>query len=148
MLMTRLSSPRTTLIALASVLGILGSAPASAQPTGLETAALAGGRIIGAAKACGINAERIRRASDRLLFVVDSKAASASEKKNSLDYFVSGQIAGAEQARAERALCSSIHVDFSEIEVKLGRSADTQVAAKRGVSALGALGTQTGTVRQ
>jgi len=56
--------------------GIFASAPAQAQASSVEQAAILGGRIIGAAKACGINAERVRRVSDRLMSVVGGKADS------------------------------------------------------------------------
>jgi hypothetical protein len=117
-------------------------APAQADATGLETAAMLGGRIVGAAKACGINAERIRRTSERMLSVVNNKAATDTERSTATSYFAVGQATGAEQARAERSRCTGIHVDFSEIEVKLGRAPVMEkdpLVAKPGVPPLGAL---------
>ncbi len=110
-----------------------------------------GGRIIGTAKACGINAERIRKTSERMMSVVSNNAASASEMETAKGYFVAAQSAGAEEVRAERSKCTGIHVDFSEIEVKLGRApvADKDpLAAKEGVPALGALKPDTAATRK
>ena len=122
--------------------GMLGAAPANAEATSVEQAAMLGGRIIGAAKACGINAERVRRVSDRLLAVMNAKAGSAAERASAKDHFASAQTTGAEQMRFERSKCSEVHVGFSEIEVKLGRapaSDNDPVAVKRGIPALGAV---------
>ncbi len=109
---------------------------------------MVGGRIIGAAKACNINAERIRKTSDRMLSVVNLKAGTDAERKSAIGYFQSAQAVGAEQIRSEKSRCNEIHVDFSEIEVKLGRAAvapsseGDRVVAKRGVPPLGALKTE------
>jgi hypothetical protein len=122
--------------------GMFGTAPANAEATSVEQAAMLGGRIIGQAKACGLNTERVRRVSDRLLSVMISRAASATERENARNYFDSAQAAGTAQIRFERSKCSEVHVSFSEIEVKLGRAppADNDpVAVKRGVPALGAI---------
>lgn len=111
-----------------------------------------GGRIVGAAKACGVNAERVRRVSERLLSVVGGKAASMEERESAKNLFATAQVAGADQVRFEKSKCSETHVSFSEIEVKLGRPAgdNDAVAMKRGIPALGALRTDaaTGIVRQ
>lgn len=115
---------------------------AHADATSLETAALLGGRIVGAAKACGINAERIRRTSERMLFVVTNKAASDIERSTATSYFAAGQSTGAEHSRVERSRCTAVHVDFSEIEVKLGRAPAVEkeaLAARLGVPSIGAL---------
>jgi hypothetical protein len=123
-------------------LGMLGAASANAETTSIEQAAMLGGQVIGAAKACGINAERVRRVSDRLLSVVSIKAASVDERDRAKNYFASAQIAGADQVRFERSKCSEIHVGFSEMEVKLGRAPvgeNDPVAVRRGIPALGAV---------
>jgi len=138
--------------AIAVCLGIIGATPAMAEQTGVEQASIAGGRIIGAAKACGVNAERVRKVSDRLLSVIGARAESAAERESAKSYFLSAQTAGAEQIRSEKSKCSEIHVSFSEIEVKLGRAPSAEsdpVAVKRGIPALGALKpeTATGTIR-
>jgi hypothetical protein len=137
---------RSALLALACGLSAgLGSAPAHAEASNLEMVAMVGGRIIGAAKACNINAERVRKASDRMLSVVKVKAGTEAERKSAIGYFESAQVAGAEQIRSERSRCNEIHVDFSEIEIKLGRAPvapapdGDRVVAKRGVPPLGAI---------
>jgi hypothetical protein len=122
--------------------GMLCATPANAEATSVEQAAMLGGRILGAAKACGINAERVRKVSERLLSVMNARADSAAERASAKDHFASALTAGAEQMRFERSKCSEVHVHFSEIEVKLGRApaADNDpVAVKRGVPALGAV---------
>ena len=118
-----------------------GAEPAApADATSAELAAMLGGRIIGAAKACGVNAERVRRTSERLMSVVGSKASSAAERENTRSYFALSQATGSEQVRSERSKCSEIHVSFSEMEVKLGRAPGTDNdLPKRGIPALGAL---------
>ncbi|MSP96165.1 MAG: hypothetical protein EXR29_02855 [Betaproteobacteria bacterium] len=124
------------------LLGILAAAPLRAQTTNLEMVAAYGGHIIGAAKACGINSERIRRTSERMLGIVNAKAVSAEERKSATRLFASAQGDGAEEMRLERSRCSGVHVDFSEIEVKLGRAPaidNDAVTVRRGVPALGAL---------
>lgn len=117
------------------------SAHAETEASNVELVAMMGGRIIGAAKACSINAERVRRTSERLLGIVNAKASSNAEKQSARAYFEQAQSAGAEQVRSERSRCSEVHVDFSEIEVRLGRAsaAEDRVVAKRGVPPLGAL---------
>ncbi len=118
------------------------AAPASAQTTNVEQAAALSGKVMGAAKACGLNAERIRRTSDRLMTVLGSKSTSAAEMHSAKHYFATMQPVGAEEVRGERSRCAAVHVEFSEIEVKLGRAplADRDpLAVKRGVPALGAL---------
>lgn len=110
--------------------------------TNVELAAMLGGRIVGAAKACGINGERIRKVSERMLTVMGAQAASETQSTSAKEYFSAAQAAGAEQMRSERLKCTGIHVDFSEIEVKLGRAPRVYtdpVVAKRGVPTLGAL---------
>jgi hypothetical protein len=105
-----------------------------------------GGRIVGAAKACGINAERIRRVSERMVVVMDAQASNPTENTSAKEYFSTAQAAGAEQMRSERSKCTSTHVEFSEIEVKLGRAPRVYaepVAIKRGVPPMGALKTTT-----
>jgi hypothetical protein len=146
---------RTPLLAgiLAFGLGMSGAAPVQAEASSVEMAATLGGRIIGAAKACGINGERVRRVSERLLSVMKNRAGSVAERDSAQALFTSAQAAGAEQVRFEKSKCSETHVSFSEIEVKLGRppGADNDaVAVKRGIPALGALGTEgaTATTRQ
>ena len=137
---------RSALLALACGLSAsLGTAPARAEASNLEMVAIVGGRIIGAAKACNINAERVRKTTDRMLSVVNIKAGTEAERKSAINYFESAQVAGAEQIRSEKSRCSEIHVDFSEIEVKLGRAPvapgpdGDRVVAKRGVPPLGAV---------
>lgn len=122
--------------------GILAALPLHAQTTNLEMVALSGGRLIGAATACGINAARVRKTSDRLLWLVNEKADSAKEKESAAKLFTSAQGAGAAEIRLEKSNCAGIHVEFSEIEVRLGRvpgAAKDAVAARRGVPPLGAL---------
>jgi hypothetical protein len=119
-----------------------GVAPAHAEASNVELVAMMGGRIIGAARACSINAERIRKTTDRMLALVSARAASEAERKSALGFFETAQGAGADQVRSEKSRCNDIHVDFSEIEVKLGRVAGTdaeRVAARRGIPPLGAL---------
>ncbi len=148
-------SSRSALIAgiLAFGLGMTCAVPATAQETSVEHAAMLGGRIIGAAKACGVNAERLRRVSDRLMSAVGSRADTPAEKESAKKLFATAQAAGAEQVRFEKSKCSETHVSFSEIEVKLGRapgSDNDALAAKRGIPALGALKTDAvpGIIRQ
>ena len=124
------------------VLAASAAGSAQAQTSSVEMAAMLGGRIIGAAKACGINAERIRRTSERLGSVIGSNAASPAERDAAKSQFTASQSAGSDEVRSERSLCHGVHVDFSEMEVKLGRAPAAEgdsVAAKRGVPALGAL---------
>lgn len=127
------------------VIGLCATAvfsPAHAEASNLELAAMIGGRIVGAAKACGINGERIRRTSERMMSLVKARAATPAELQTARTYFSQTQPTGAEQIRAERSKCASIHVNFSELEVKLGRAPlleGDRVAVKRGVPPLGAL---------
>jgi hypothetical protein len=80
-----------------------------------------------------------------MLAVVSSKAGTEAERKSAAGFFESAQAVGVEQIRSERSRCNEIHVDFSEIEMKLGRAPiapppDTdRSVAKRGVPPLGAL---------
>ena len=121
--------------------GAFAATAALAQSSNVELAAALGGRIVGAAKACGINGDRIRRTSERMLSVMASNAGSQAERQAAKNYFVAAQAIGAEEARSERSKCQGVHVDFSEMEVKLGRAPfdSDALAAKRGVPALGAL---------
>ena len=140
--MLRLRFRTACLVVACGLSAALGTTHAIGQTTNVELAGAMGGRIIGAAKACGINAERVRRTSERLMSVLYSKATSAEESKSAKDYFVAAQSAGTEQVRSERSKCSEIHVDFAEIEIRLGRTPgldNDAVAVKRGVPALGAL---------
>lgn len=107
---------------------------ASAE-SNVELAAELGGRIVGAARACGINPDRIRRTSERLLTVIGGSTATAAERDAATAHFTSAQAAGAEEVRSERSKCQGIHVSFSEIEVKLGRAPVDPVTVKRGVPA-------------
>jgi hypothetical protein len=123
-------------------LGMMTSAPSTAQTSNVLAAAELGGHIIGAAKACGLNVERIRRASERLDAVVFAKGATEKERDAAKAQFRTAQSTGAQQVRFERSRCSSVHVDFAEMETKLGRAPsndDGRLAAKRGVPALGAI---------
>ena len=85
--------------------------------------------------------DRIRRTSDRLLAVIAGSTATQSERDAAKDYFTNAQAAGAEEVRSERSKCQSVHVSFSEIEVKLGRApiADPDPLMKHGVPAIGVL---------
>lgn len=107
---------------------------ASAQ-SNVELAAELGGRIVGAARACGINPDRIRRTSERLLTVIAGSTGTAAERDAAKGHFTSAQPAGAEEVRSERSKCQGVHVSFSEIEVKLGRAPIEPLATKRGVPA-------------
>jgi hypothetical protein len=111
---------------------------ASSQ-SNVELAAELGGRIVGAARACGINPDRIRRTSERLLTVIGNSTATPAEREAAVGHFASAQAAGAEVIRSERSKCQGIHVSFSEIEVKLGRAPVDPLATKRGVPAIGEL---------
>ena len=125
--------------------GLLTSTPLLARPTNLEMVALVSGRIVGAARACSINPDRIRNASDRILSLVNDKAASVAEKAAATRQFINAQTDGGEDIRSARSRCTGVHVQFSEIEVKLGRapgSAVNAVVAKRGVPLLGSLHTE------
>lgn len=133
---------RRHLVAGILALGFGMCGPVHAEASSVEQAATVGGRIIGAAKACGINAERVRKVSERLLSVMGSRAGSVEERESATRLFAETQVAGSEQFRFERSKCSETHVSFSEMEVKLGRapaSDNDPLAAKRGIPALGAL---------
>jgi len=120
----------------------ISAAPATAwAQSNVELAAELGGRIVGAARACGINPDRVRRTSDRLVSVIGASTASPTEREAAKGYFASAQSAGAEEVRSERSKCQGIHVSFSEIEVKLGRApaSDIDPTPKRGVPVIGAL---------
>ena len=121
---------------------LFSAVPAHAQATGVEVFAIFGGRILGAAEACSINADRIRRVSGRMVASVNARARSESERTSALDYFADARVASAEQFRSERSKCRQIHADFSQIEVKLGRAPgldNDRVAAKHAIPPLGAL---------
>ena len=123
-------------------LGMIAGAPATAQSSNVRMAAELGGNIVGAAKACGINVDRIRRASERLDAVVIAKGVTAQEREAAKAQFLSAQSTGAQQVRFERSRCSTVHVEFAEMESKLGRAPsndDGRLAAKKGVPALGAI---------
>lgn len=114
-------------------------------------AATLGGRILGAAKACGINTERIRRTAERMVSVLEANAGSKWEKAGVRSLVINAQAAGADEVKSEHSKCQGIHVDFSEMEVKLGRapaSGADRVIAKRGVPALGALKPDTATRKE
>lgn len=133
------------------VLAAFAAPPVLAQSSNVEMVAELGGRIIGAAKACGLNAERIRRTSERLVSVMDSNASSPAEREAVRAQFLRSQGPGAEEVRGERSKCQTVHVEFSEMEIKLGRApaADPdRVAAKRGVPALGSLKPEAATTRK
>ena len=134
---------RSGLLGLAlSVCALVPAGPAVAESSSVETAATLGGRILGAAKACGINPERIRRTSERMVSVLETNASSKWEKAGVRSLMLNGQAAGAEEVRSERSRCHGIHVEFSEMEVKLGRAPvpdGDRVVAKRGIPAIGAL---------
>ena len=135
-------------MAIASLAALFTATPVHAQASSVEQAAALGGRIIGAAKACGINAERVRKVSERLMSVVGSRADTPAERENAKQLFTAAQPSGAEQVRFEKSRCSETHVSFSEMEVKLGRAPGPEndpLALKRGIPALGAL---TGIARQ
>ena len=130
---------------------ILPAAPVLAESSSVEAAATLGGRILGAAKTCGINSERIRRTAERMVSVLEANASSKWEKAGVRSLVLNGQAAGADEVRSERSKCQGIHVEFSEMEVKLGRAPapdGERVVAKRGVPALGALRPETATRRE
>ena len=123
-------------------LGTLANAPATAQGSSVRMAAELGGHIVGAAKACGINVDRIRRASERFDAVVIAKGVTAKERDAAKAQFQAAQSTGLQQVRFERSRCSTVHVEFAEMESKLGRAPsndDGRLAAKKGVPALGAI---------
>ena len=111
----------------------------------VDMLAMFGGRIIGGARACGINAERIRKASEKLLLLVRSKADSEAEQAAAAKIFSSTQQVGTDDVRAEKTRCAEIHVELSEIEVKLAKypGGDSEAIAarraRRPVLPLGAL---------
>jgi len=120
--------------------------PARAQEqttSNVDLLAMFGGRITGAARACAINPERVRKAGEKVLLLAKSKAASEAELESVARVFASAQKVGYDDARADKTRCSEVHVDFSEIEVKLAKypGGDPQVAARRSrpVQPLGAL---------
>src|SRR5688500_7562836 len=76
----------------------------------VELAAELGGRIVGAAKACGINPDRIRRTSERLLSLIAGSTGTVAERESAKGHFTGSQAAGAEEIRSERSKCQSVHV--------------------------------------
>ena len=140
-----LSRPRTAYSPTAWVLlGILAVLPAHvhAQSIDAELVAQLGGRIVGAARACGINAERIRLASERLLHVMHDNSSSTKIRTSAEKKFATGQNTGYARVRADDFSCTSAHVGFSELEVKLGRLPSppaAAIAARPGIPPLGAL---------
>ncbi len=120
----------------------ISAAPATAwAQSNVELAAELGGRIVGAARACGINPDRVRKTSERLLTMIGSSSATPVERDAAKSHFAGAQAAGADEVRSERSKCQGIHVSFSEIEVKLGRApaSDIDPTPKRGVPVIGAL---------
>src|SRR4051812_24437981 len=93
------------------LMACVGTAQAQST-TNVELAAMLGGRIVGAAKACGINSERIRKVSERMIMVMDAQASNETENSSAKVYFTTAQAAGAEQMRSERSKCTSTHVEF------------------------------------
>ena len=78
----------------------------------------------------------------RPVTIVNARAGHEADRKSVRGYFETAQATGAEQVRSERSRCAEVHVEFSEIEVKLGRMPGAEaerVAAKRGIPPLGAL---------
>ena len=110
--------PRVRLLAWV-ISGTLLAGLAHAQTTNVELLGMLGGRVIGGAKACGITAERVRKASAKVLELVKSKAESEAERRAATGFFDSYQAAGGDEVRAAKNRCSWVHVEFSEIEVKL-----------------------------
>ena len=122
--------------------GALSAALAHAQATNAELLATYGGRIIGNAKACRINAERIRRTTEKVLLLVKSKALSAAEQDSVTDLFAAAQKSGADEVRAQKVRCQDVHVEFSEVEIKLVKhpgGESTAAHRSRPVQPLGAL---------
>lgn len=105
-----------TLAVCASLLATL----AHAQASNVELLGMLGGRVIGGAKACGINPERVRKAADKLLLLVRSKASSSAESAAATRLFAAARTEG-ETVRADKDQCSSVHVELSGIEVKLAK---------------------------
>ena len=116
---------------------------AQTPTTNVDLLAMFGGRIVGAAKACAINAERVRKAGEKVLLLVKSKAGSQAEQQSAAAAFASAQKVGHDDVRSEKTRCTDVHVEFSEIEVKLAKypGGDAPVASRRsrGVQPLGAL---------
>lgn len=112
------------------LIGLVAASPLHAQTTALERVALHGGRVMAAARICRITAERIRSTSERLLRLMNERAASAEEKTSIAKLFAQAQSDQGPARPVSHAQCTGLHVAFSEMEVGLRRpAAPTNVAA-------------------
>lgn len=111
--------------------------PALAQTVATDGTIATLGRLTGAAKACGLNPERIRKATQRVQAAIDASRTSPPERAAAIAQFNAAQTEGENEARAERSQCTSVHVSFSRLELRLGPA--ESVAAKRGVPAISEL---------
>lgn len=111
--------------------GFMACTPVHAQMTDLERAAQAGGRVMAAAQICRISAERIRSTSERMLSMLRERAGSVEAKASIARLFAPGQPVRAAVARPSRLQCAGVHVEFSELEVKLAKPPATTGAATK-----------------
>lgn len=106
-----------------------------AQESNVELLGMLGGQIMGGAKACGINPERIRKAGEKVLLLVQAKARSAAERRNATQLFNASKAEGVGDMRPDRETCAGVHVQLSEIEVKLAAFPDPDANAAASLSA-------------
>ena len=97
------------------------SVPAFAQLTNAETIAGLSGRIIGAAKACGVDGNRLAKTAEKVFAVVKVRARSDKEEGAAVMLFVDAINAGGSEVTSGRSSCREARSAFSEMERKVDR---------------------------
>jgi hypothetical protein len=111
-----------SLFALWIFVGALCASQAFAQTTHAELFAQRGGRIVGAAKVCGIEEARLLRIGDRISGIVTATVSSREEQSQATDLFISGYEVGFNEAETKKTACAAVIADLVWLEDELAEA--------------------------
>lgn len=89
---------------------------AGAALSNAETIAALAGRIIGAAKACGVDAGRLTRAAETIFKVVEARAVDEDDNGRAIVLFPTTFNAGVGEVSSGRTTCGQARDAFDQLE--------------------------------
>jgi len=99
--------------------GLFSAGPATpASYTNVESIAGHGGRIIGAARACGVDGDRLERTTKKLFAAINARARSKKEAGEATMLFVRTMQWGADEIRRDSSLCAQTRRALADVEAQ------------------------------
>jgi hypothetical protein len=87
----------------------------------VDTLAVHSGRILGAAKACGIDGQRLKGTAELAFLTINARAASKREQEQATSIFAVAMDEGTKQVRSGQAKCAEVRSAYETIDRDLRR---------------------------